>query len=171
MVLRLSLAAILFSAFQFAYSQSLPTRDGITYVFTDESGVTIETRIDVQKEGEKAKIIFWQETDNGFIFKDVSWKGDVVLHLENGETIRLKDTRMKGHYNQPGAYIAGYFVPNHYERYSTYLLSNEQCFLLKKSSIMRVDYTLDSKDDKGLHHLEVNDHDQMLKSQLAAQGM
>ena len=100
----------------------------------------------------------------------LNWKGDVILTLDNGETIRLKDSIMKGHIMQPGAYTAGCIVPDLYQRYSAYFLSPEECEMLKQHSVMLVSYFLDDKYDKGVQYLEVDDSRQALKAQLVAIG-
>jgi len=152
-------------------SPSLPTKsDDIEVVTTDKSGITVTTRIVVEKENEKTKIIFWQETENGFIFKDVNWKGDVELLLDNGETLTLNDSKMKGHLMERGGYMSGIFVPDIYIRYAAYYLTDLQCELLKKHSLMLVSYYVDDKYDKKIQYLELSDKTQSLKAQLTAIG-
>lgn len=156
-----------------AFAQSAPTakNDVVRTVITDESGITIETRIVLEKAGEQAKITFLQETENGFIFKNVNWTGSVLIHLENGETIHLEDSNMKRHSVQLGGYIAGYYVPNRYERSASYILSAEECDFLRQSSIKRVEYMLEDAYNKQKHYLDFQDQNQLLRAQLTAIGM
>lgn len=163
----LTLLPVFSPAFLFAQNAS-SSHDGIQHVFTDASGIVIETRIVIEKENTRTKIVFWQETENGFIFKNVNWKGDVTLLLDNGESLRLKDTKMKGHLMQPGAYVAGIFVPDLYQRYAAYYLTSNECEMLKNHSVLLVSYSVDDKYDKDIHYLEINDTRQSLKAQLLA---
>jgi len=140
------------------------------YVNTDKSGITIETRIAVEKEGEKTKIVFWQETENGFIFKGVNWKGDVSLTLDNGETLVLKDANMKGHSIQLGGYVGGFYVPDLYQRFAAFYLTDGECSLLKQHSIRFITYWLDDKYDKHIQYLDLRGKSEALKSQLIAIG-
>lgn len=165
------LPAVVFTFTALAQNAPIAGNDVVRSVITDESGITIETRIVLEKAGEQAKITFLQETENGFIFKNVNWTGEVALHLENGTTIYLEDSNMKRQTMQPGAYIAGYYVPNRYERSASYLLNAEECNLLRQSSITRVEYRLDDKYNKYAHYLELRDQSQLLKAQLTAIGM
>lgn len=147
-----------------------PDSDVIKAVITEKSGETIETRITVENDNGKAKLVFTQETENGFIFKSVHWKGDVSLLLSNGETIRLKDSKMKGSSIQRGGYIGGFMVPDIYQRYAAFYLTDEQCEKLKKNSVMLVSYTLDDKYDKDVHYIEVDVNNNSLKYQLSSIG-
>lgn len=146
------------------------TDTAVQYVTTDKSGITIETRIAVEKEGAKAKIIFWQETENGFIFKGVNWKGDVSLTLDNGETLVLKDNNMKGSSIRLGGYVGGFYVPDLYQRFTAFYLSDEECNLLKQHSIRLISYSLDDKYNRQPQRLELSGKSEMLKSQLTAIG-
>ena len=165
------LLAFIFSSFT-AVTQvnSLMASDGINDVSTDKSGITIETKIVVEQEGDKTKIIFLQETENGFIFKRVNWKGDVTLLLDNGTSIVLKDSNIKGSSIERATYVAGFYVPDIYERYAAYYLTDEDCNLLKKHSIVLISYYLDDKYDKKPHYIEISDNNRSLNSQLAAIG-
>lgn len=163
--------AVIFTLAAFAQNAPIIGNDVVRTVTTDESGITIETRIVLEKAGELAKITFQQETENGFIFKNVNWTGIVSLYLENGTTIHLEDSKMKRQAVQLGGYIAGYYVPNRYERYASYILSVEKCALLRQSSIKRVEYALDDVYNKQRHYLDLQDQNQLLKAQLTAIGM
>lgn len=165
------LPAILFTITALAQNAPIAGNDVVRSVVTDESGVTIETRILLEKSGEQAKITFLQETENGFIFKNVNWTGSVLLYLENSTTIHLEDSNMKRQAVQLGGYIAGYYVPNRYERYASYILSAEECDLLRQSSIKRVEYMLDDAYNKKKHSLDLQDQNQLLKAQLTAIGL
>ena len=147
-----------------------PTEDGIRHVYMDKSGITIETRIVLDKEDEKIKIVFWQQTENGFIFKGINWKGDVSMTLYNGETIVLKDSGMHGHTLERGGYVGGFQIPDIYKRYTAYFLSDSECDLLKQHAILMVSYKLDDKYDNNLRHMEISDKNHLLKSQLTALG-
>ncbi|MDZ4845195.1 MAG: hypothetical protein SH857_06555 [Chitinophagales bacterium] len=165
------LPAVIFTLAAFAQNAQSAGNDVVRSVITDKSGITIETRIVLEKAGEQAKITFLQETENGFIFKNVNWTGSVLLYLENGATIHLEDSNMKRQAVQLGGYIGGYYVPNRYERYASYILSTEECALLRQSSIKRVEYYLDDNYNKHAHSLELQDQNQFLKAQLTAIGM
>lgn len=167
----LLLPAVIFTIAAFAQNAPIASNDIVRSVITDESGVTIETRIVLEKAGEQAKITFLQETENGFVFKNVNWTGSVLLYLENGATIHLEDSKMKRQAVQLGGYIAGYYVPNRYERSASYMLSVEECVLLRQSSIKRVEYMLDDAYNKQKHYLDLHDQNQLLKAQLTAIGM
>src|ERR1051325_6367359 len=144
-------------------SSAITHSDGITYSSTDQSGITIETRIVIEKDGDRAKITFWQETDNGFVFKNVNWHGDVELELDNGGVIHLKDTDLKGHSFEEGGYSSGYYIPDHYQRYSAYYLSAPECALLKKHALTEVRYSLDDKFEAGVHQMTISDPRRILK--------
>ncbi len=165
------LPAILFTITALAQNAPIAGNDVVRSVVTDESGITIETRIVFEKADKQAKITFLQETENGFIFKNVNWTGSVLLYLENGKMIQLEDSKMKRQAVQLGGYVAGYYVPNRYERYSSYILSVEECALLRQSSIKRVEYMLDDVYNKQKHYLYLQDQNQLLKAQLTAIGM
>ena len=165
------LPAVILTIAAFAQSAPIAGNDVVRSVITDESGITIETRIVLEKAGEQAKITFLQETENGFIFKNINWTGEVVLYLENGTKIHLEDSKMKRQAVQLGGYIAGYYVANRYERYASYIMSVEECALLRQSSIKRVEYMLDDIYDKQKHYLDLQDQNQLLKAQLMAIGM
>lgn len=162
---------LLFFCFSAAAQTALPDNDMLYSVVTDETGTTVETRIIIDKQGEQAKITFIQETENGFVFKNINWQGDAKLYLENGKEILLEGTDIKGQNMQPGAYIAGYYVPNRYERFAAFFLSPEECALLKLSPVKRVEYKLDDKFENNVRYLEVSDANQSLRAQIAALGM
>ena len=138
--------------------------------FTDHSGITIETQITVEKEGEYILITFWEETNNGFLFKNENWEGNVVIGLDNGKKIELIDRNMNGHEMLRGGYIAGYFVPDLYQRYSSYFLSDAECKLLKNNEITNVAYQLD--DEWGIQErfMTFGDKGFSLQNQLVAIG-
>ena len=164
-----------FIAFAFAFvaqaqDKSLTTSDGLNNIYTDKSGITIETRIIIEKEGEKAKIMFQQETENGFVFKNVNWKDDVTLMLDNGESIVLNKGKVNGSGMERGGYVGWFFVPDLYHRDTAFYLSEDECRLLKEHSVLLVSYYLDDKYDKKIHYLEISDKNQALKSQLTAIG-
>ncbi len=167
----LTITSLLFSISINAQENNfIAANDGISSVLNHKSGISIETRIVIEKESGQVKIIFWQETENGFIFKNINWKGEIALLLDNGESLRLRDANLKGHMMQPGAYIAGMYVPDLYQRYSAYYLSPEERELLKKHSVVLVSYFLDDNYEKDMQHLEVNDSGHSLKAQLVAIG-
>lgn len=115
--------------------------------YTDDNGITVETRVYIESENDKTKIVFWQETNNGFFFNQTNWDGKVLLQLDNGEQITLIDHNMNGHHKQNGAYISGYFVPDLYQRYSSYYLTDLECQKLKENNLVRVTYHLDDEYD------------------------
>lgn len=149
-------------------NRSLVSSDGLDHLETDKSGITIQTRIVIEKDEDKTKIVFIQETENGFVFKNVNWKGDVKLLLDNGEIIVLEDSRMTSSHIERGGLIGGFYVPDIYQRQAAFYLSEEECDLLKQHSIVLVSYLLDDKYDKNVHYLEINDKNQALKTQLIA---
>ena len=148
----------------------LALNEGITYTKTENSGVTIETKIAIEKEGEQAKIVFWQETNNGFLFKKTNWIGRVMLELDNGEMITLIDRNLKGHSMHPGGYIAGYFIPDIYQRHATYHLTDSECAKLKQRKLVSVAYQLDDEFEPTTKYLYVKDDQFALREQLEAIG-
>ena len=165
------LAAIfLISANSNAQTGLLASNEGIVKVSTDENGITVETRIVIEKEDGLAKIVFWQETRNGFFFRQANWTGNILLNLENGESMTLVDRNLKGHTMHPGAHIAGYFVPDVYQRYSAYYLSDFQCEQLKNIKLLSFVYHEDDEFETEPKTIYVDDIGQNLKVQIQAIG-
>lgn len=148
----------------------LALNEGITFTRTDNSGITIETKIVIEKENEQARIVFWQETTNGFLFKETNWMGQVSLELDNGDMVTLIDRNIKGHSMHPGGYIAGYFIPDIYQRYVTYYLTDNECEKLKKHKLVNVAYQLDDKFEPTTKYLYVKDDQFAIREQLIVIG-
>ncbi len=145
-----------------------PSAEGVASVTTDRSGVTIETQVIIEQEGDNAKITFWQETENGFIFRKVNWTQGVVLKLDNGQAVRLSQIHANGQILQKGGYSEGYFVPDLYQRYTSFLLSPSDCKKLKEHNIVQVSYQLNDNFDHKIHHVPIDDSEEIVRSQLVA---
>ena len=153
-------------------SQLLAINEGISRLNTDENGITIETKIVIEKEeqSQRVKIIFWQETNNGFFFKHVNWQGNVELTLQSGEIIKLVDREMNGHSVLKGGHVGGYFVPDLYQRYAAYYLTDSECEKLKSSKVINVTYHLDDEFETSAKYLLIKDAKNRLGNQLVAIG-
>ena len=147
---------------------------GVTeYIHTGNGiqGDDIKTSVTIAKEGEKTMIIFWQETSDCHIFPHSSWEGNVVLYLENSETIKLIDRGIKGHNKIENGYKPAY--GSNYDlcqRYAAFYLTYEECQKLKKSNLSRVAYQLDDAFETGTNYMTVQENASTLKTQLSVIG-
>ncbi|GIV34364.1 MAG: hypothetical protein KatS3mg031_1899 [Chitinophagales bacterium] len=172
MKLHLLLFSLLVASPALAQGASLlaHNRDGLTQVSTDHSGVSVETRITVEKAESQAKIIFYQETDNGFIFQRINWKKKVLIELDNGATLLLTNLAEQGHAIQPGGYITGYYIPDRYQRYTAFWLSPQDISLLKQYKVRGIMYSLDDPYDAQPYRIVIPDSTHELKQELTLLG-
>lgn len=147
---------------------------GVTeYIHTGNGiqGDDIKTSLTIAKKGEKTMIIFWQETSDCNIFPHFSWEGNVVLYLENSETVKLIDRGMKGHNKIENGYKASY--GSNYDlcqRYAAFYLTYAECQKLKESDLSRVSYQLDDAFGSGTNYMTVQENASTIKNQLSVIG-
>ncbi|MBC8147505.1 MAG: hypothetical protein H8E98_05920 [Bacteroidetes bacterium] len=102
-----------------------------------------ETYITVAKEREKTIIVFWQESLDQQL--NSPWTGNVILYLDNNETIKLIDRGIKGNNKIKGSFSRYNGLVKHstiHQIYSAYYLTDSECNQLKQSNLSQISYQL-----------------------------
>ena len=130
----------------------------------------LTTSISVAKDAERTLIIFWQESnDDKMNFFNELWTGTVILYLENGETISLKDRNIQGQNKIKNGYTGSYgIISDLYQRFSAYYLTPSECLKLKKSNISRIGYKTTDMSESGTTYIDLTENTDTVKEQLFA---
>lgn len=140
-----------------------------TTVHYDSYGFGLETSVSLAKEGDRTLIIFWQETtESSMNFHNWLWTGNVVLYLDNNETVTLVDRNFKGQNKIANGNKGGFGSSDLYQRFSCYYLTPSECLKLKKSNLSQIAYQTTDMSESGTTYLRLTENTDTAKAQLAA---
>lgn len=135
------------------------------------NGKAIDTYISIAKDDSKTLIIFWQETSDCFFFPSTTWTGNVILYLENGQTISLIDRNLNGHNKiQNGARTNYGSTTDLCQRFAAFYLTSSECLKLKSSNLSRISYKLTDPFQQGTIFMDIQSSGNTIMTQLKAIG-